>query len=427
MKPLSTPLRQTLLHGWPLALTFLFFVLLPVGRQIEIPLSLLALSLPFLATRPGRRREIREVAGFILPLFLCIWLPMLISSFDSLDPGKSWAHTLPALRFLAAALAIAVLLQERRLRALFQRLICWLLLFWAADGFFQLAFGHDVFGVPMHQDRLNALFFDSYFSYGPTLALLSPLALDHMRRNWRGATWLIGFAVILGAVFISGMRSGWVIMAVIMGAFSIRMYWAGPHRLQALLLPCVAVLTLAITIAASPLLKERLHLTALVTLGTEQALDKASSYRLPIFRNAWAMYLDHPVNGIGVRAMRAVYPSYAEPDDPHMLANPEKNGGHQAHNIVLEFMTDTGTIGLIGLIAAFAVTWRFWKSLDDQGRERAFPYGVCLLAIAFPLNSYFALFGVYLMSVTWILVGLMTAAALGENPQVRAPAMRRPV
>lgn len=407
-----TWLRESVKRDWPLALACLFFALLPVGRQIEIPLSLFALSLAALAMHPERRNDMRQAAGFILPLFLCIWIPMLISSFDSLDPDKSWAHTVSALRYLPAALAIAVLFRDRRALAMFQRLMCWLLLFWAGDGYFQLAFGRDVFGVPMHEDRLNALFFDSYFSYGPTLALLSPLALDHMRRSWPGGTWLLGFALILGAVFISGMRSGWVIMLVVMATFAIPLLRDGKRSLQALFMPGVAVLALAITIIASPLLQERLQLTSQAFLGTEKALDRASSFRLPIFRNALAMYRDHPVNGIGVRAMRTVYPEYADPDDPHMRANPEKNGGHQAHNIVLEFMTDTGTIGLIGLLAVYSVAWRFWRSLDDQGRERAFPYAASLLAIAFPLNSYFALFGVYLMSITWVMVGLMTAAAL---------------
>lgn len=401
---------------WPVGLAILFFVLLPVGRQIEFPLSIFFFSLAFLAARAERRRQIRAAARFVLPLFLCVWLPMLISSFDSLDPGKSWWHTVPSLRFLPAALAVAVLLHGGRSLAIFQRLMCWLLLFWAADGFFQLAFGRDVFGIPMHEDRLNALFHHSYFSYGPTLALLSPLALDHMRRRWPGFAWLFGFAFILGAVFLSGMRSAWVMMLVVMGAFMLSALRERRHRLQGLILPAAAAATLALAVLASPLLQERLQLTSLVKLGTEQALDEASSYRLPIFRHAWSMYLDHPVNGIGVRAMREAYPMYAEPDDPHILDNPDKNRGHQAHNIVLEFMADTGTIGLIGLIAAFAFTIRFWRGLDRSQRERAFPYAVSLLAIAFPLNSYFAIFGVYMMSITWMMVGLMAAAAMPSTP-----------
>ncbi|MDX1555361.1 MAG: O-antigen ligase family protein, partial [Xanthomonadales bacterium] len=397
---------------WPPLLALLFIVLLPVGRQIEISITLFAFSLAFLARNANGRHGIRQAAGVILPLFLCVWVPMLLSSLDSLDPAKSWKQTLPSMRFLATTLAIAVWMQRPGALALFQRLACWLLLFWAADGYVQLAFGRDIFGIPMHEDRLNALFFDSYFAYGPTLAILSPVAIDHMRRHWPGFTWLAGFAFILGAVLISGMRAAWVMMGVVMVAFMVvSMRGGAAGRRQALLLPLAAVLALALAMIASPLLKERLQLSTLAAQGTEQALDEASSYRLPIFRNAWAMYLDHPINGIGVRAMRAAYPMYADPDDPHIVVNPDKVRAHQAHNIVLEFMTDMGTIGLIGLIAAWSVAWRFWRSLDQSGRGRAFPYAAALLAVAFPLNSYFAFFGVYLMSITWFLVGLMLAAA----------------
>ena len=389
----------------------LFFALLPVGRQMEAPVVVFAVSLAFLARRARFRLEISAAARFIVPLFLCIWVPMLLSCLDSLDPQKSWMQTLPALRFLAAALAVAVLMRDARLLERFQSVMCWMLLFWAVDGYFQLAVGHDVFGIPMNPDRLNALFFDMYSSYGPTLAFLSPLALDHMRRRWSNPAWLIGFAVILGAVFISGMRSAWVMMFVIMAAFMVSVLRERGNRIQALVLPAAAAVTLLLAASVSPLLKERLQLTSLARLATEQALDEATSYRLPIYRHGLEMYLDHPVNGVGVRAMRAAYPLYAPPDDPHIVANPEKNRAHQAHNIVLEFMVDTGTIGLVGLILSFVLVVRFWRSLDARSRERAFPYAVCLLAIAFPLNSHFAIFGVYTMSVTWMLIGLMVAAA----------------
>lgn len=415
--PRPRSLREAIITYWPVALALLFFALLPVGRQMELPLSLFAFSLAFLATKPDRRQQIRAASKLILPLFLCIWVPMLVSSFDSLDPEKSWMQTGPSLRFLAAGLAIAVLLGNPRMLSVFQRLMCWMLLFWAADGYFQLAFGRDVFGVPMHPDRLNALFFDSYFSYGPTLAMLSPLALDHMRRRWRSAAWLLGFAFILGAVLLSGMRAAWVMMLVITGAFMLSLWRERGHRLQALILPVAAAVAFALAIIASPLLQERLRLTSLAGLGTEQAVDEASSYRLPIFRNALAMYLDHPVNGIGVRAMRTAYPAYADPDDPHIVVNPEKNRAHQAHNIILEFMVDTGTIGILGLLAAFALFWRTWRRLDPQKRRRGFPYAVSLLAIVFPLNSYFAIFGVYTMSITWVMVGLMTAAINSVAPE----------
>jgi hypothetical protein len=62
--------------------------------------------------------------------------------------------------------------------------MAYVLLFWALDGFVQLLLGFDLFGIPMHEDRLNALFFSRYQFYGPVLAMLSPLLLEFARRRW---------------------------------------------------------------------------------------------------------------------------------------------------------------------------------------------------------------------------------------------------
>jgi O-antigen ligase len=126
------------------------------------------------------------------------------------------------------------------------------------------------------------------------------------------------------------------------------------------------------------------------------------------------MYRDHPFNGVGVRAYGVAYPGYAEADDPHMLMYSGATVGLHAHNIVLEFMSDTGTIGLLGLVAAFFLAIRFWRGLDECRRAQAFPFAASLMVIAFPLNSYFSLFGVYTSSVTWVLIGLMCAAGMAD-------------
>jgi O-antigen ligase len=397
-------------------LAVLFIALLPLRRQMEIPLSIFALSLPFLATRADRRPQIREASRFILPLFLCVWIPMLISCLDSLYPYKSWWNTVPALRYVAAAIAIAVLMRSEYSRELFLRFASWLLLFWAADGYFQLAFGHDFFGVPMNPDRLNALFYSRYQFYGPTLAFLSPLALQHMRCRWPNGLWILGFAFIFGAVLIAGMRAGWVMMVVVMIAFMVPLLRDPASRWQALILPVAVAVSLAVSILVSPLLQERLVKSSQAFLGSEQALDEATSYRLPIFLNALAMYRDHLVNGVGVRAYGTVYPDYAAPEDPHILMSSGDTSGYHAHNLVLEFMSDTGTIGLIGLLAALTLAWRYYRRLDDRARAQAFPYAVSLLAIVFPFNSHFSFFGVYTSSIVWVLIGLMAAAGIsGAN------------
>ena len=85
---------------------------------------------------------------------------------------------------------MAVLLRADSARWRVIRWTSFLLVFWAVDGFVQLIFGNDLFGIAMNPDRLNALFVQKYQFYGPTLAMLSPLLLEHARRHWPAWAWV---------------------------------------------------------------------------------------------------------------------------------------------------------------------------------------------------------------------------------------------
>ena len=184
---------------WASWLAVAFIALLPFGRLVELPLSIFAVALLILAKSAENRARIRSASLFVLPLFLCFWIPMVLSSFDSIYPPKSWSSSIAALRFLAAALAMTLLLNTASARERVLRWTAYLLLFWAADAFIQLFFGRDLFGITMHPDRLNALFVKQYQFFGPTLAMLSPLVLEHARREWRPWAWAVSFALLLGA------------------------------------------------------------------------------------------------------------------------------------------------------------------------------------------------------------------------------------
>jgi hypothetical protein len=199
---------RRLQSDWASWLAVAFIALLPFGRLSELPLSVFAISLAVLARSVENRARIRAASAFVLPLFLCYWIPMLLSTFDSFDVQKSAVQSIAALRYLAAALALSVLLEAPSSRERLLRWTAWLLLFWAVDAFVQLFFGRDVFGIAMHPDRLNALFVKKYQFFGPTLAMLSPLVLEHARRQWRPWAWAVSFALLLGAVMIAGMRAG---------------------------------------------------------------------------------------------------------------------------------------------------------------------------------------------------------------------------
>ena len=77
-------------NEWPVWLAVSFIALLPFRRLAEIPLSIFAISLLFLLRSDEHKARIKTLLPLLLPLFLCFWIPMVVSSFDSYAPQKSW-------------------------------------------------------------------------------------------------------------------------------------------------------------------------------------------------------------------------------------------------------------------------------------------------------------------------------------------------
>jgi O-antigen ligase len=411
-------LLKRLSTDWPSWLAISFFALLPFGRLIELPLSIFALSLPFLARSAANRQRIRRVSKIVIPLFLCFWLPMLLSSFDSFMPQKSWLQSIAALRFLAAALSMSVLLNADSARWRVVRWTSFLLLFWAIDGFIQLLFGSDLFGITMNPDRLNAIFLKQYQFYGPTLAILSPILLEYARRRWPAWAWVAAFTLTLGAVLIAGMRAGWLLMGLVLVIYMWMMLQRENRQLRkiSLSIPALVIATIIGSYLISPLFQARVEQSLAVTQGSQAALDAASTYRMPIFKTSLVMYRAHPVNGVGVRAYPKAYMSYAEADDIHIQRSGGKSGATHAHNLVLEVMADTGSIGVLGMLAGLFLAVRFWRSMSPARRYEAFPFALSLGLLLFPLNSYFALYGTYLSSLIWVLFGLWVSCIDDASP-----------
>lgn len=397
---------------WPAWLAVSFIALLPFRRLAEIPLSIFAITLLFLFRSELYRSRIKTLLPLLLPLFLCFWIPMVLSSFGSYDPHKSWVTSLSAVRFFMAAMSIGVLLHSASLRWQVLRWSAYLLIFWAVDGYIQLATGTDLFGIAMHQDRLNALFGDKFQFYGPTLAMLSPLLLEFARRRWPAWAWGASFALVLGAVTIAGMRAGWLAMGMVVFAYIVLMFRSDNRELRraTVTLPVLALAVFALSYMVSPTVQDRVSRTLTIAQGAESSVDYALSWRLPIFRASMKMYYANPVNGVGVRAFPVAYPSYAPADDFHVLKHADGAGATHAHNIVLEVMADTGNIGLAGLIIGALLGWRAWRRMLPANQQEAFPYVLALVLILFPLNSHFAIYGTFTSSLIWFLMGLAAAA-----------------
>jgi len=210
---------------------------------------------------------------------------------------------------------------------------------------------------------------------------------------------------------IAGMRSGWLLMAIVLGTYMVLMLKRENRELRRTLftIPVLLMIVVGVSYFSSPLFQERLDVTRAFALGNEADRDKSSMERIPIFKTALRMYEEHPVNGVG-GAFPVAYLKYAEPDDIHVRKSGGKSGATHAHNLVLEVMSDTGTIGLAGLLLAVIFWWRHRAETTPSERRDAFPFVLAIFLVLFPFNSHFAIYGTYTSSLIWFLMGLWAAA-----------------
>jgi O-antigen ligase len=115
----------------------------------------------------------------------------------------------------------------------------------------------------------------------------------------------------------------------------------------------------------------------------------------------------HPINGAGVRAFRYAYPQFAEAGD--IFISPEGTGVIYAHQLLLEVGSETGLIGLAGLLIFFVIFIRAGRGLSDNPLAWVTWLGV--FAWLFPINTHTALYSAY-----WsLLLGWVLAVAMSRQ------------
>jgi O-antigen ligase len=133
------------------------------------------------------------------------------------------------------------------------------------------------------------------------------------------------------------------------------------------------------------------------------------------------MVAERPLTGVGPRGFRYVYAAYADPGDP-FINDTQDEGAKHAHNHVLEVLTETGLVGVVALLAFYAMLIRGWRQAPPARRAVALPFALALLAVLFPLNSNNALYSSYWSQFIWWLVALFCAALAGTaNPRRPQP------
>lgn len=394
------------------ALVVLAFALLGTEHLVHYALALLTLGGAVACARAPhalwRDADLRRCSL----AFLALWLPMLASLPDAVNPAHASKTALAYLHFWPAALAIVIALRHAGLRRLVFAGVAAVIAFWLADAVLQLITGRDLFGHPPAGKMLTGAFYPKQ-RLGLVLAVATPLyclATAALARRWPLA-WLLLLPLFL-VILLSLKRTAWIMLAVSLAG----LLWlacarrgGGPCRAMLALL---LILAFAIggAIALDPALRARVAETAGLASGDFATMDRASSYRLTLWRTGWRMFEAHPLNGIGPRGYRHAYADYAPPEDFWF----ERGGGQtHPHLMLLEVALETGLIGLIGY-ACFL--WLVLARLRQAADDRQAAWAISALAAAFPFNAHLAFYGSYWSSLTWLAAAVAMAGERQPRP-----------
>lgn len=367
-------------------------------------------------------------------LFFAYWLPQLISAADSVDVGRALRESVVDLRYLpflwltAAAVAnargrrvtlggLAIIVAIWTLDALAQVALGTSPLFWGLDQLKQLVSDHGMCTPEevAQIDRLSGFMGPCNLKLGVVVASMSPFLMFAAAKRFGMAGWLISAAAIGIVVLLAGARAAWITFALVLLFSGWRMLgWK--RLLSVFAFGAVALAVLGLT---STQFRERLQRTTHALTADEAGVDVALSGRGRIWNAAWCMVREHPINGVGARGFREVFPAC----DPAPGTNPAWGDGPalHAHQIVLEILSETGAIGLLLWLAGAALAWRAWRYATPIAKERARPAMLALAVTVFPFNTHLAFYSTFWGGLSLMLAALYAGSLLARDEEEKPP------
>ena len=357
----------------PLMWVFLFFSLAVSVATRQLIWLMVVVSLLTLITN---REAILSTRGMkkVAMLFACIALPGLISLLFSvnLDRGIS-----AVFRFAAYALAAWVVLSVKIEDGDAKRIMSFLgilLVAWAVDGFVQLLTGVSLLGDPLVElGEEGAIVTGSLqLGYGATLAILSPFFLEALRRAGGMGVGILSLPVY-AAIVMSGHQSSAVLALIGLAGWTmlaLRNKEVGAKRqITGFVISAIVGLLLGVYLSV---------VTGQVsTLAEAPPRYQSFLYQSQLWELSWQAFMDHWLTGVGMRG----FGTYALATDASTI--PGLAETWHSHLTILEVISETGLVGLIGY--GLLLRW-LWGYVQDERMHVAVAGLTALLAV-FPVGT----------------------------------------
>lgn len=395
----------------------------------NVPIGIMAVIGAWYSFRHARN-ILRDpfLRNYIL-LFFCLWIPLLISFADTVNYIRSAETVFPYLRFLFFGIYVLYEIRSPGVLDKIRNAVFIIIAFWCIDAVIQLLFKVDLFGYPYRPGDISGMFYPRN-TIAHVTACLSPFYFDAIRKRSDRLRWLWLLLLPLVVVILSsGRRASWIMLAVSCAGYLYYLFRLNSSSgyLLKKMIPVAAVIGIVCVtvIATNQQLRDRINITMGIFSGDYQEFDIATARRLPIWNTAVAMFKDNWINGIGPRGFRYAYRQYSSPDDYWV-----KNGGTlpttQPHQIILEVLSETGVIGVVGLALFVYVFYRLVK--NNNLLFNTYPSLLAILVAIFPFNTNMAFYGSYWASMFWWLVvmAILSGSIYAVQAQPGSEAGARP-
>lgn len=289
-------------------------------------------------------------------------------------------------------------------------------LFWGLDHLKQAISGRSMCAASDAAlvDRLGGVLGPCNLKLGLVLASLSPFALHLAARRFGPVGWAFAAAALGSVILLGGARASWITYALVLLFSGWRLL--GWKKLLGVFV--FGALMLGTLTASSPQVRERVVRTAQALNADESGVDIALSGRTRIWGAAVCMAAEHPFNGVGARGFRKAFAGC----DPEAGQRPSWGDGPalHAHQIVLEVLSETGTLGLLLWLAGAALAWRAWRFGSAAARDRARPAMLALAVTVFPFNTHLAFYSTFWGGLTLLLAALYAGSLLAHEADTTA-------
>jgi putative inorganic carbon (HCO3(-)) transporter len=258
--------------------------------------------------------------------------------------------------------------------------------------------------------------------FAQILIVLVPvgLTLAAESKGLRGRGLALGAtALILGGAVLTYSRGGALALGCVLLLF------LASHRVSPRYLGLGALVLLLLLLVTPTELFRRLGTIGEILPGGEEVLDPDSSFaeRKLYALTAWAMFLDHPVLGVGAGNYTVHFDRYA--DEVGFSARDYEQPGevHYPHNLYLEIAAETGLVGLAvfaGAVAAAFHGLRRARSLLHTRGDRVsadFARAFEIALVGYLVSSVF-LHG-HFQRYLWLLFGFAAALRLMAREEAR--------